>query len=76
MKRRSLLQAGSAALLPAIGFATEDKYPSKPITWVVGYAAGGNADKRSRQMAKAMSQLLNTPIIVDNKPGAGANLGT
>ena len=76
MKRRSLLQAGSAALLPAIGFAAEDKYPSKPITWVVGYAAGGNADQRSRQMAKAMSQLLNTPIIVDNKPGAGANLGT
>lgn len=78
MKRRQLIQAASsAALLPA-GMMTfaQDKYPSKPITWIVGYAAGGNADSRSRQMAKAMGQVMNATIIVDNKPGAGANIGT
>jgi tripartite-type tricarboxylate transporter receptor subunit TctC len=76
MKRRSLIQAAaSAALLPTAVLAQE-KYPSKPITWIVGYAAGGNADTRSRLVAKAMSTLLGTPIIVDNKPGAGANVGT
>ena len=76
MQRRSLLQAaGVAALVPGFALA-QDKYPSKPITWVVGYSAGGNADIRSRQMAKAMSQLLGVPIIIDNKPGAGANIGT
>lgn len=76
MKRRSLIQAAaSAALLPTAVWAQE-KYPSKPITWIVGYAAGGNADTRSRLVAKAMSTLLGTPIVVDNKPGAGANVGT
>jgi tripartite-type tricarboxylate transporter receptor subunit TctC len=80
MKRRQLIQAASsAALLPAgmLSFA-QDKYPApgKPITWIVGYAAGGNADSRSRQMAKAMGQVMGATIIIDNKPGAGANIGT
>ncbi len=77
MKRRSLLQAaGSAAVIPGFALAADDKYPSKPISFIVGYAAGGNADQRSRQIAKAMGDILKTPIIVDNKPGAGANIGT
>lgn len=76
MKRRTIVQAAaSAALMPGFGFA-QDKYPSKPINWIVGYGAGGNADSRSRQVAKVMSELLGVPIIVDNKPGAGGNLGT
>ena len=76
MKRRTLVQAVSAALAaPSLAFA-QDKYPSKAITWVVGYSAGGNADQRSRQVAKAMSEILGQPIIIDNKPGAGANIGT
>ena len=76
MKRRQLLQtAVSAALLPSLVQA-QDKYPSKPITWVCPYAAGGNADSRSRQVAKAMSAILGQPIIIDNKAGAGGNIGT
>jgi tripartite-type tricarboxylate transporter receptor subunit TctC len=76
MKRRTLIQsAAGAALLPTALFA-QDKYPSKNITWIVGYGAGGNADSRSRQVAKVMSQLMGVPVIVDNKPGAGGNLGT
>jgi tripartite-type tricarboxylate transporter receptor subunit TctC len=76
MKRRQLLQSAvSAALVPGLVQA-QDKYPSKPITWVCPYAAGGNADSRSRQVAKAMSAILGQPIIIDNKAGAGGNIGT
>lgn len=76
MKRRSLLQASAAfSLLPTLGHA-QDKYPNKPIVWVCPYAAGGNADSRSRQVAKAMGTILGQPIVVDNKAGAGGNIGT
>ncbi|MCJ0762047.1 Bug family tripartite tricarboxylate transporter substrate binding protein [Variovorax terrae] len=76
MKRRTLLQAaGGAAIVPGFALA-QDKYPGKPITWICPYAAGGNADSRSRQVAKVMSQLLGQPIIIDNKAGAGGNIGT
>ena len=76
MKRRTFLQAtAGAALVPGALFA-EDKYPSKPITWICPYAAGGNADNRSRQVAKVMGQALGQPIIIDNKAGAGGNIGT
>ena len=76
MKRRTLLQAtAGSALLPALAHA-QDKYPSKPVIWVCPYAAGGNADSRSRHVANAMSALLGQPIVVDNKAGAGGNIGT
>jgi len=54
----------------------QDKFPSKAITWICPYAAGGNADSRSRQVAKAMTTVLGQPIIIDNKAGAGGNIGT
>jgi tripartite-type tricarboxylate transporter receptor subunit TctC len=76
MKRRHLIQATAATgLLPAWAWADE-KYPNKPITWICPYAAGGNADSRSRQVAKAMGAILGQPIIIDNKAGAGGNIGT
>ena len=78
MKRRTLLQAATA-LAPSLATQwaqAQDKYPNKPITWVCPYAAGGNADSRSRQVAKAMSSILGQSIIIDNKAGAGGNIGT
>jgi len=76
MRRRTFLQAASAAaVLPATVFA-EDKYPSKVINWICPYAAGGNADLRSRQLSIAMGKIMGQTIIVDNKPGAGGNIGT
>ena len=56
--------------------AWADSYPSKPINYIVPYGAGGGADARSRQIAQKMSVILKQPIIVDNKPGAGGNIGT
>jgi tripartite-type tricarboxylate transporter receptor subunit TctC len=76
MKRRSLLSAaaGSALLSPAAW--AQDKYPSKLITWICPYAAGGGADNRSRQIARVMQTVLGQTIIVDNKAGGGGNIGT
>ena len=76
MQRRNLIAAAAgSSLLPALGQA-QDKYPSKLITWVCPYAAGGGADNRSRQVAKLMQAILGQTIIVDNKAGGGGNIGT
>jgi len=54
----------------------QSSYPNKPINFIVPYGAGGGADSRIRQIAQKMSVILKQPIIVDNKPGAGGNIGT
>ncbi len=76
MQRRTFMQSLGALSLGAAPAWAQDKYPAKPITWICPYAAGGNADTRSRQVAKAMGALLGQPIVVDNKAGAGGNIGT
>ncbi len=76
MKRRILLSAAAGtALLPRWGIA-QDKYPGKLINWICPYGAGGNADNRSRQVARLMQVILGQTIIVDNKAGGGGNIGT
>jgi tripartite-type tricarboxylate transporter receptor subunit TctC len=62
----------------ALGFASSaaaDEYPSKPIRLIVPYSAGGTTDTLSRAYAKSLSGILKQPIVVENKPGAGGNLG-
>lgn len=54
----------------------QNNYPNKPIYFIVPYGAGGSADSRSRQITQKMSMILKQPIVVDNKPGAGGNIGT
>ncbi len=76
MQRRHLLQAAAGLSLVSSTAFAQDKYPSKAITWICPYGAGGNADSRSRQVAKAMNAILGQPIVVDNKAGAGGNIGT
>jgi tripartite-type tricarboxylate transporter receptor subunit TctC len=76
MKRRTFLQAAGLVTVLPRGVMAQDKYPSKLITWICPYAAGGNADIRSRQLSTAMGKLMNVVIIIDNKPGAGGNIGT
>ncbi|MEI6838904.1 MAG: tripartite tricarboxylate transporter substrate binding protein, partial [Alcaligenaceae bacterium] len=56
--------------------AQAQPYPNRPIKMVVPYPAGGNADITGRVMAKKMSALLNTPIVVDNRSGANGMIGT
>ncbi|AGU53232.1 putative Bug-like extra-cytoplasmic solute receptor, TTT family [Variovorax paradoxus B4] len=47
---------------------------SKPIEWVVGYAAGGGSDSVARATAEAMTRSLGRPIVINNKPGAATNI--
>jgi tripartite-type tricarboxylate transporter receptor subunit TctC len=71
----SLAIASLSLAASSLTFA-QANYPTKPINFIVPYGAGGGADSRSRQIAQKMSVILKQPIIVDNKPGAGGNIGT
>jgi len=70
-----LICALSLGVIIPSSFA-QSNYPNKPINFIVPYGAGGGADSRSRQIAQKMSVILKQSIIVDNKPGAGGNIGT
>jgi tripartite-type tricarboxylate transporter receptor subunit TctC len=54
----------------------EIDYPNKPIRWIVPYTPGGTTDLLARLMAQWLTQRLGQQVIVDNKPGAGNNIGT
>jgi tripartite-type tricarboxylate transporter receptor subunit TctC len=56
--------------------AQADTYPSRPVRWVVPYTAGGATDVLSRLICQRLSDRLGQPFIVENKPGAGSNIGT
>lgn len=51
-------------------------YPTKPITLVVPYTAGGPTDQMARSLAQGLAEQLKTPVVVDNKPGAHTSIGT
>ncbi|OVZ60397.1 hypothetical protein CDO44_09920 [Pigmentiphaga sp. NML080357] len=55
--------------------AAEDQYPARPITIVVGYAAGGGNDILARIVAEEMSKGLKQPVIVENRPGVASIVG-
>jgi tripartite-type tricarboxylate transporter receptor subunit TctC len=73
--RYALLQAGLAACCIPLAQA-EDKYPSKPITIVVPYPAGGSNDVFARLVGKALGDSMKATVIIDNRPGASGNSGT
>jgi tripartite-type tricarboxylate transporter receptor subunit TctC len=51
--------------------ANAQDFPSKPITWVVGFPPGGVSDQGARYMARQFAEKLGQPVVVENKPGAG-----
>lgn len=63
-----------AALLPLAAMAAD--YPTKPVTIVVGYSAGGGVDAMARIMADKLPALLGQPVVVENRPSVGAIVGT
>jgi tripartite-type tricarboxylate transporter receptor subunit TctC len=72
--RRIALLAGLASAL-ACGVAAAQSWPAKPIRLVVPFSAGGANDLMARAAAEGASKTLGQPIVIENKPGAGATLG-
>ncbi len=73
--RRALL-ALCVAGLASTGAVAQDKYPSKPVTLLVPQAAGGANDAIARIVAQKLSDLSGQSFVVENRPGAGGNIGT
>lgn len=78
MKR--LFSTAAAAVIAlgmqgAVAFA-QDAWPTKPITWIVPFAPGGNTDLLARSIAPKLSEKLGQTVIVENRPGAGGTLAT
>ena len=73
MMRRVLIAA--AMLASAVGGAVAQTYPSKPVTIVVPYAAGGNTDAIARTLANRLEQRLGQPFVIDIRTGAASVIG-
>ncbi|MCA3232994.1 MAG: tripartite tricarboxylate transporter substrate binding protein, partial [Cupriavidus sp.] len=63
------LLAGAGSALAA------DAFPSKPIRFIVPYAAGGTTDLVARTVGQRVAEKLGQPVVIENRPGAGGNIG-
>ena len=77
LPRRQVLQlAASAAALPVVSrIARAQTYPSRPLTMIVPYPAGGPTDTIARLLGERMRASLGQPVIIENVAGAGGNIG-
>lgn len=75
ISRRQFALSSAALLLPQLGFA-QDAWPSRPISLIHGFGAGGNADVVSRLVGKKLGEGLAQPVVVDIKSGAGGSIAT
>ena len=73
MTAAAALGALGAVCAPAIALA--DSYPSRPITLVVPFPPGGPTDALSRRLAGGVGQAIGQTVVVENRPGAGGNIG-
>jgi tripartite-type tricarboxylate transporter receptor subunit TctC len=75
LRRALVLATAGAALAAPFGAAQAQAYPSRPITLIVPWPAGGSTDRHHRALAEIASKHLGQQIIIENKPGAGGTLG-
>src|SRR5215470_15300667 len=78
LPRRTFLHlAAGAAALPALSrIAGAQTYPSRPVRLILGYAPGNAPDIVARLIGEWLSERLGQPFIIENRPGAGTNIGT
>jgi tripartite-type tricarboxylate transporter receptor subunit TctC len=78
VNRRSLCAAGLALFLAfgAAGAVQAQEWPSKPLRWIVPQPPAGTADFVARLLGEKLAERLGQRVVIDNKPGAGGNLGT
>ena len=78
LQRRQLLHlAAGAAALPAMSrIARAQAYPSRSVHWIVGFPPGGATGIIARLMGQWLSERLGQSFVIDNRPGAGSNIGT
>ena len=67
--------AALIAILAVAGAARADDYPSRPITIIVPFAAGGPSDAMARVLAERMRTALGQPLVIENVTGAGGSIG-
>jgi tripartite-type tricarboxylate transporter receptor subunit TctC len=73
--RRQLIKAGAAALVLTPTITLAQSWPAKPIRLVVPFPPGGLIDNMARLISPRLAQELGQTVVIDNKPGAGGNLG-
>jgi tripartite-type tricarboxylate transporter receptor subunit TctC len=78
LRRRQLLRlAAGAAVLPAASrIARAQAYPNRPVRIIVGFAAGGGVDITARLIGQWLSERLGQNFVIENRAGAGGNIGT
>ena len=78
MQRRTFTRGGIAAAIAAgaPSLRAQAAYPNKPLTFVVPFAAGGGGDVVARMMARGLTERINTSVVVENRVGAGGNIGS
>ena len=75
-RRRFLHLTAGAAALPAVSrFAWAQDYPTRPVRLVVGFAAGSASDILARLLGQWLSERLGQQFVIENRPGAGGNIG-
>src|SRR5262249_49947001 len=76
-RRQFLHLAACAATLPAVSrVARAQTYPSRPVRLISAFPAGGPNELIARPMAQWLSERLGRPFVIENRPGAGGNIGT
>jgi len=76
LPRRGALIGGAALLTPALaGTARAQEWPARSIRFIVPFPAGGSTDVLGRLLAEMLREALGQPVVVENRPGAGGNIG-